>query len=172
MPIYSLFDLTPEIDPTVYIHPDSVIIGDVRISAGASIWPCAVLRGDSNYISIGKDTSIQDGTVIHCRNEQATVIGDRCVVGHNAHLEACTVADDCLIGSGSTVLEGVTVGANSLVAAGSVVSPGKQIPAFSLALGVPVIIKENAFEPGSFSASVENYLHLSEKFKTGLKRID
>lgn len=172
MPIYSLFDLAPQIDSTVYIHPDSVIIGDVRISAGASIWPCAVLRGDSNYISIGENTSIQDGTVLHCRNEQATLIGARCVIGHNAHLEACEVEDDCLIGSGSTVLEGVKVGANSLVAAGSVVSPGKQIPPFSLALGVPVKIKENAFEPGAFTSSVENYLNLSDKFKKGLKRID
>lgn len=172
MPIYSLFDLTPQIDPTVYIHPDSVIIGDVRIGARASVWPCAVLRGDSNYISIGEETSVQDGTVIHCRTEQATVIGARCVIGHNAHLEACQVEDDCLIGSGSTVLEGVKVGANSLVAAGSVVSPGKQIPAFSLALGVPVKIKENVFAPGSFKSSVENYLNLSEKFKNGLKRID
>ena len=172
MPIYSLFDLTPKIDSSAYIHPDSVIIGDVRIGANSSVWPCAVLRGDSNYISIGEMTSIQDGTVIHCRNEQATHIGSRCVVGHNAHLEACLVEDDCLIGSGATVLEGVKVGTNSLVAAGSVVSPGKQIPAFSLALGVPIKIKENAFESGAFKSSVDNYLILSEKFKKGLKRID
>jgi carbonic anhydrase/acetyltransferase-like protein (isoleucine patch superfamily) len=172
MAIYSLFDKSPQIDATAYLHPDCIIIGDVRIGSYASVWPAAVLRGDSSYISIGEQTSIQDGTVIHCRVDEPTLIGARCVVGHNAHLEGCQVADDCLIGSGSTVLENAKIQTGTLVAAGSVVSPGKLIPAYSLAIGVPVKIKENAFTAGAFSASVENYLRLSEQYKTGLKRID
>lgn len=172
MPIYSLFEKTPQIASTVYIHPDAVIIGDVRIADHSSIWPCAVLRGDSSYISIGTETSIQDGTVIHCREQAPTIIGNRCVIGHNAHLEGCIISDECLIGSGSTVLEFVKVGTSSLVAAGSVVTPGKQIPDFALAMGVPVKIKENTFSKGAFKDSVENYLNLSEQFKKGLKRID
>jgi len=172
MAIYSLFEKSPQVDSTAYLHPDSIVIGDVRIGAFASIWPAAVLRGDSSYISIGAETSIQDGTVIHCRVNEPTLIGARCVVGHNAHLEGCQVADDCLIGSGSTVLENAKIETGTLVAAGSVVSPGKFIPAFSLAVGVPVKIKENAFTHGAFKDSVENYLRLSEQYKTGLKRID
>lgn len=172
MPVYSLFDLSPEIDSTAYLHPDAVVIGNVIIGPQASVWPAAVLRGDSSYIKIGAETSIQDGTVVHCRDQEPTIIGARCVVGHNAHLEGCEVADDCLIGSGSTVLELAFIGEGSLVAAGSVVSPGKRIPAYSLAVGVPVKIKENAFKPGEFKNSVDNYLSLSEKYKKGLKRID
>jgi carbonic anhydrase/acetyltransferase-like protein (isoleucine patch superfamily) len=172
MPIYSLFEKTPQIASTVYIHPEAVIIGDVRIADHASIWPCAVLRGDSSYISIGSETSIQDGTVIHCREQTPTIIGNRCVVGHNAHLEGCIISDECLIGSGATVLELVKVGTGTLVAAGAVITPGKQIPEFALAMGVPVKIKENAFLKDAFKDSVENYLNLSEQFKKGLKRID
>jgi carbonic anhydrase/acetyltransferase-like protein (isoleucine patch superfamily) len=172
MPIYSLFEKTPQIASTVYIHPDAVIIGDVRIADHSSVWPCAVLRGDSSHISIGTETSIQDGTVIHCREQAPTIIGNRCVIGHNAHLEGCIISDECLIGSGSTVLEFVKVGTGALVAAGSVVTPGKQIPDFALAMGVPVKIKENTFSKDDFKDSVENYLNLSEQFKKGLKRID
>ncbi len=172
MAIYSLFDKTPQIAASAYLHPDCVVIGDVRIGAKASIWPGAVLRGDSSYISIGDETSIQDGTVIHCRNQEPTVIGARCVVGHNAHLEGCTVADNCLIGSGSTVLENSKIEQFSLVAAGSVVPPGKVVPSYSLAIGVPVKIKENMFQAGSFEDSVENYLNLSSQYQSGLKRID
>lgn len=172
MPIYSLFDKSPQIAASAFLHPDCVIIGDVRIGERASVWPAAVLRGDSSFISIGAETSIQDGTVIHCREQEPTLIGNRCVIGHNAHLEGCEVEDDCLIGSGSTVLENAKIKQSSLVAAGSVVPPGKIVPRNSLAIGVPVTIKENVFEVGSFNESVENYLKLSEQYRKGLKRID
>lgn len=172
MAIYSLFEKTPQIAATAFIHPDAVIIGDVRIADRSSIWPCAVLRGDSSFISIGTETSIQDGTVIHCREQAPTTIGNSCVIGHNAHLEGCDISDDCLIGSGATILEFVTIGTGALVAAGAVVTPGKKVPAFALAMGVPIKIKENALLKGAFKDSVQNYLNLSEQFKKGLKRID
>ncbi|MDP5108074.1 MAG: hypothetical protein NWP59_03850 [Candidatus Nanopelagicales bacterium] len=69
MPIYELDGRIPVIDPLAFVHPDAVLIGDVRVGKRASIWPSAVLRGDSNYISIGDETSIQDGTIIHCQTE-------------------------------------------------------------------------------------------------------
>ena len=81
MAIYALDGLVPDIHPDAYVHPDATVIGAVRISAGASIWPSAVLRGDYGRIEIGELTSVQDGTVIHTTEEWPTVVGDRCVVG-------------------------------------------------------------------------------------------
>jgi carbonic anhydrase/acetyltransferase-like protein (isoleucine patch superfamily) len=172
MPSYEINGIAPQIDPTAFIHPDAVLIGDVRIGKYASVWPGAVLRGDSSFISVGDETSIQDGSIIHCQTEYPTIIGSRCVIGHNTHLEGCVVEDKCLIGSGSTVLEKVLVKTGSIVAAQSLVPPGKQIPMLSLAMGVPVKIRENSVEINSFEAGVEHYLVLVEKYKKTMKRIN
>jgi carbonic anhydrase/acetyltransferase-like protein (isoleucine patch superfamily) len=129
MPMYALGDKKPTIDPTAFVHPDAVVIGDVTVGPESSIWPTAVLRGDHGRIVIGAQTSIQDGTVIHCTAELDTTVGDRCVVGHNAHLEGCVINDDCLVGSGSVVLHQVQVGPHALVGAGAVVSPAPPCPA-------------------------------------------
>lgn len=172
MPIYELNGRSPQIDKTAFVHPDAVLIGDVRIGSYSSIWPTAVLRGDSNYIQVGNETSIQDGCIIHCQTNYPTIIGSRCVVGHNTHLEGCVVEDKCLIGSGSTVLEKVLVKKGSLVAAQSLVPPGKEIPPNSLAMGVPVKIKENAIEDGIFEDGVNHYLELTQMYKNSLKKIN
>src|ERR1700683_3186530 len=116
VPIYALGDYEPEIHETAFVHPDAVVIGRVRIGPEASVWPCAVLRGDHGRIEVGARTSVQDGTVVHCTHEWPTLIGADCVVGHNAHLEGCVVADMCLIGSGSVTLNRVTVGTGAVVA--------------------------------------------------------
>ena len=172
MPIYELNGRSPQIHENAFVHPDAVLIGDVRIDANSSIWPSAVLRGDSSYIEIGQDTSIQDGSIIHCQTQFPTIIGSRCVVGHNTHLEGCVIEDKCLIGSGSTVLEKVLVKKGALVAAQSLVPPGKTIPEKALALGVPVKIKENAVEENSFEDGVNHYLELTKLYKNTLKRIN
>ena len=109
MPVYAIGDRTPSIDPAAFVHPDAVIIGDVTIGPESTVWPTAVLRGDHGSVRVGARTSIQDGTVVHCTAELPTVIGDDCVVGHNAHLEGAVVEDRCLIGSGSVVLHRVVV---------------------------------------------------------------
>src|SRR5690606_22052151 len=110
MAVYALGDRTPDIHPTAYVHPDAVVIGAVTLGPEATVWPCAVLRGDYGTITVGARTSVQDGTVLHTTAEWPTVIGADCVVGHNAHLEGCTVEDRCLVGSGSTVLNRAVVG--------------------------------------------------------------
>ena len=114
--------------PTAFVHPDAVVIGNVTIGADSTVWPSAVLRGDYGLISVGERTSIQDGTVVHATAEHATVIGSRCVVGHLAHLEGCTVEDDVLIGSGSVVLHRAVVRSGALVGAGAVVPNGLEVP--------------------------------------------
>jgi carbonic anhydrase/acetyltransferase-like protein (isoleucine patch superfamily) len=129
MPIYALGDRTPSIHPDAYVHPDAVVIGDVRIGAWSSVWPCAVLRGDYGTIVVGEQTSIQDGSVIHATAEFATLIGDECVIGHLAHLEGCTVHDRALIGNGSIVLHEAVVHRGATVAAGAVVRNLMEVPA-------------------------------------------
>lgn len=172
MPVYELNGRSPQIHESAFIHPDAVLIGDVRIGANSSIWPSAVLRGDSSFIQIGEDTSIQDGSIIHCQTQNPTIIGSRCVVGHNTHLEGCVIEDKCLIGSGSTILEKVLVKKGALIAAQSLVPPGKTIPEKALALGVPVKIKENAVEENSFEDGVNHYLELTKIYKNTLKKIN
>jgi carbonic anhydrase/acetyltransferase-like protein (isoleucine patch superfamily) len=115
VPIYALDDDEPEIDELAYIAPDAVVIGRVKIGPQASVWPCAVLRGDHGTITVGARTSIQDGTIVHTTARWPTVIGDDCVVGHNAHLEGCVVESGCLIGSGSVTLNRATVGQRAVV---------------------------------------------------------
>jgi carbonic anhydrase/acetyltransferase-like protein (isoleucine patch superfamily) len=172
VPMYALGDKKPTIDPSAFVHPDAVVIGDVTIGPESSIWPTAVLRGDHGRIVIGAQTSIQDGTVIHCTAELDTTVGDRCVVGHNAHLEGCIINDDCLVGSGSVVLHRVQVGPHALVGAGAVVSPGTTVPRGARALGVPARVSEAAIDDGAFDAFVETYVHNAHWYNRDLRRID
>ena len=172
MAIYEFNGISPQIHESAFIHPDAVLIGDVRIGANSSVWPSAVLRGDSSFIQVGEDTSIQDGSIIHCQTQNPTIIGSRCVVGHNTHLEGCVIEDKCLIGSGSTILEKVLVKKGALIAAQSLVPPGKTIPEKALALGVPVKIKENAVEENSFEDGVNHYLELTKIYRNTLRKIN
>jgi carbonic anhydrase/acetyltransferase-like protein (isoleucine patch superfamily) len=169
--IYALDDDEPDIDETAYIAPEAVIIGRVTIGPQASVWPGAVLRGDHGSITVGARTSVQDGTIVHCTERWPTLIGDDCVVGHNAHLEGCVVEDRCLIGSGSVTLNRVVVGAGSVVAAGAVVSEGFQVPPGSLVAGVPAVIKRSGVDPTWTEYGVKSYLETSRRHRTGLRRI-
>ncbi len=172
MPIYALGEHLPRIHPEAWVHPDAVVIGRVTIGAGSTIWPTAVLRGDHGWIRVGDRTSVQDGTVVHCTSELPTLIGSRCVVGHRAHLEGCTVEDDCLVGSGSVLLHRVIVRSGALVGAGAVVSPGTEVPERAMALGVPARIRPDAVAAEAFAHSVETYVANGPLYRAGLQRLD
>ncbi|MAY68391.1 MAG: gamma carbonic anhydrase family protein [Rhodospirillaceae bacterium] len=121
-------DKHPQIDETAFIAENAVIIGDVTIGVKSSIWYSCVLRGDMNYIRIGNDTNIQDGTIVHVDSKgYPTILGDRVTVGHMALLHACTLKDDSMVGMQACVMDGAVVGEGSLVAAGALVTPGKEI---------------------------------------------
>jgi carbonic anhydrase/acetyltransferase-like protein (isoleucine patch superfamily) len=174
MPLYALGDQAPRIHPDAYVHPDAVVIGDVVIGAEASVWPAAVLRGDFGRIEIGERTSVQDGTVVHTTERWPTLIGDDCVVGHNAHLEGCTVEDRCLIGSGSVVLNRAVVRAGSVIGAQALVPEGLEVPAGHLALGVPARPRP---VPGPVQAewidqAVALYRANAKRYRGELRRID
>lgn len=172
MAIYALGDLVPQIDPTAFVHPDAVVIGQVEIGAEASIWPAAVLRGDYGLIRIGARTSIQDGTVIHATAEMPTIIGEGCVVGHLAHLECCVVEDGALVGSGSVVLHRALVRKGALVGAAALVPNRMEVPENAMALGVPAKIKEGASNPDVIAINAAVYVQNVHRYRDGLRRLD
>lgn len=134
--ILSIDGFTPRIDPTAFIAPTAVIIGDVVIGPGASIWYGCVLRADGNLLRIGARTNIQDGTVIHLnhqddggRGEQgySTLIGDDVTIGHMALIHACTLEDGAFVGMKACVMDGAVVEGGGMVAAGALVTPNKRV---------------------------------------------
>ena len=135
----------PTIGQNVLVCEGAKIIGEVSIGDNASIWFNCVLRGDVNYIKIGKNTNVQDLTMIHVWHREhgvqdsgyPTIIGDNVTIGHSCVIHACHIEDNCLIGMGSIVMDGAKIGRDSIVGAGSVVTKGKQFPPKSLILGNP-----------------------------------
>jgi carbonic anhydrase/acetyltransferase-like protein (isoleucine patch superfamily) len=171
VPIYALDGYEPDIDALAFVHPDAVVIGRVRIGPEASVWPCAVLRGDHGTIEVGARTSVQDGTVVHTTERWPTVIGAECVVGHNAHLEGCVVEDRCLIGSGSVTLNRARVGTGAIVAASALVPEGFEVPAWALVAGVPARIKKTGVAQDWTDEAVKTYVESARHYLTGLRRI-
>ncbi len=134
----------PEIDDTAYIASSAVVMGAVRIGADASIWHNVTLRGDGNYITIGKGTNIQDNAVVHIDSQTLpAIIGEYVTVGHSAIIHACTLHDYAFVGMGAIVLDGAVVESGAVVAAGAVVTPGKTVPSGQLWAGSPArLMKE------------------------------
>jgi carbonic anhydrase/acetyltransferase-like protein (isoleucine patch superfamily) len=171
--IYALGDLEPELDPTAYVHPDAVLIGDVVLGPGSSVWPGTVLRGDNDRIAVGARTSVQDGTVVHVAPGLPTLIGDDCVIGHLAHLEGCTIEDGALVGSGAVVLHQAIVRREALVGANALVPNRMEVPSRAMALGVPAklrpdsVVPELMIEPGMAS-----YVERAARYRKELRRLD
>jgi carbonic anhydrase/acetyltransferase-like protein (isoleucine patch superfamily) len=175
VPLYVLDDLVPTIHPDAWVHPDAVIIGDVRIGAQSTVWPGAVLRGDHGHIAIGERTSIQDGTVVHTTKEFPTTIGSDVVIGHVCHLEGCVVEDWCLIGSGSVVLNRSRVGTLSVVGAQALVTEGLQVPPRSKVFGTPGKVRpmpEDEDPRRYMTRAVDIYVHNGEWYRNGLRHYD
>jgi len=131
----------PQIAENVYIAPNAVVIGDVVLGEGSSVWFGAVIRGDSGAIRIGTGVSVQDNVVVHVNGRHDTVVEDDVTIGHAAVLEGCHIGRGTLIGMNATVLDGVIVGNGCVIAAGSVVREGTEVPDNMLVAGVPAKIK-------------------------------
>ena len=143
----------PSVHPGAFVAPTAVLIGDVTVEDGASVWFGAVLRGDFNRIVLGVGSSVQDNCVIHTNESLPTTIGENVTVGHLTLLEGCEIEDGALIGMGSIVLNRARVGRRAMLAAGSVVREDQEIPPEVLAAGVPATVKKEL--AGSSSEWVE-----------------
>jgi len=131
----------PDVDPKAFAAPTSVVMGEVTLGAGVSVWYQTVLRADCGPIVIGTGSNIQDNCTVHSDPGFPVTVGERVSVGHNAILHGCTVEDDVLVGMGATVLNGAHIGAGSLIAAQALVPQGMQVPPGSLVAGVPAKVR-------------------------------
>ena len=167
--------IAPQLDASVFLAPSACVIGDVQIGEKSSLWFNVLVRGDVNYIRIGKRTNIQDGTVIHVTHKtHPTVIGDDVSIGHSVTLHGCNIQDRCLIGIGAIILDGVEVGESSMVAAGSLLTPGTKIPPRSLVMGSPARVKKELTdaECADFHSIAERYIQYQDDYRNNVKRID
>lgn len=134
-------NITPRIDTTAFVAPNSTVIGDVVLGENTTVWYNAVLRGDIDSIVVGDNTNIQEGCILHCKKGADVKIGSHVTVGHGAILHSCHIGNNTLIGMGAIVLDDSVVGNNCLVAAGSVITPRTKIPDGSLIAGSPAVVK-------------------------------
>jgi len=135
--IYEYDGRRPDIADDAYVAPSADVIGSVRLGARSSLWFQVVLRGDNDWIEIGADSNVQDGSVIHTDRGVPTRLGERVTVGHVALLHCCTVGDDSLIANGARVLDRVVIGRHCLIAAGALIPPDRTIPDGSVVMGSP-----------------------------------
>lgn len=165
--------VAPKIHPSAFVAETAVIVGDVEIGAGSSIWYGAVIRADVNRIVIGRDTNVQDGTVIHCNHDREgdyretgggmpTVIGNGVTIGHMALLHACTLEDGAFVGMRATVMDEAVVESGAMVAAGALLTPGKRVPSGELWAGAPASLKRRLTleEMASFPYQAKHYRQL------------
>jgi len=169
---YAPHGIAPRISEKAFIAPGAAVIGDVEIGEDSGVWFGCVVRGDVNYVRIGKRTNIQDGTVIHVtRKTGPTIIGSNITIGHAALLHACTLEDGCFIGMRATLMDGVVVESGAQIAAGALVTPNKRVPKGQLWAGSPakyfrdLTEEEQRFIP----ISAENYVkHAREYLAMGI----
>ncbi|HKV87853.1 MAG TPA: gamma carbonic anhydrase family protein [Candidatus Dormibacteraeota bacterium] len=169
---FELAGKRPKVHPDAYIAPTAVLIGDVEVGAGASVWFGAVLRGDEAKITVSEGANVQDNAVIHCAENLPTLIHRNASVGHSAQLEGCIVEEGALVGMGATMLQRSRLGAGSMLAAGAVLQEGGEIPPRHMAAGVPATVrKELAGSSGSWvGTTARHYRDRAAKYRAHLKR--
>jgi carbonic anhydrase/acetyltransferase-like protein (isoleucine patch superfamily) len=160
---------TPRVAKDAFIAPTAVLIGNVTVHAGASIWYGAVLRADNGDrgIVIGEGSNVQDNAVIHVDLERGTVVGRDVTIGHGAIMEACQIGDGAVIGMNAVVLQGASVGRRAMIAAGSTVLAGAVIADETLAAGVPAVVKKR-IEGAALSwveGSARHYVELARRYR-------
>lgn len=173
MAIFTLGDRKPQLGNDVWIAPNATVIGDVRLADNVSIWWNAVLRGDNDPISIGANTNIQDGSVLHTDEGVPMSIGADVTVGHQVMLHGCTVGDGSLIGIGSIVLNRAVIGKESIVGANSLIPEGKVFPDRVLIVGSPgkVVRELTDEEVLKLRKSAAHYVSNAGRYRSSLKEI-
>ena len=173
MAVYALGVHTPKIHETAYIAPTATLIGNVVVEEGASIWFGAVLRGDNDVLHVGKNSNIQDNSVLHTDPGIPLMIGEGVTVGHRVMLHGCTIGDYSLIGIGATLLNRVTVGNNCLIGAHSLITEGKSFEDGSMVVGAPgrVIRSLSDAQIAMLKMSADIYVKNGERFRHELKEV-
>lgn len=173
MAIYQLGDHTPDIAPTAWVADSAQVIGAVTLAENASVWFGAVLRGDTEHLTVGRNSNVQDGSVLHADNGFPLVIGDNVTVGHQVMLHGCTIGDGSLIGIQAVVLNGAKIGRNCLVGAGALVTEGKEFPDGSMILGSPAkaVRTLTPEQQAGMQRGTMHYVDNARRFKAVLKKI-
>ena len=173
MAVYELDGLVPQIADSAWVADSAEVIGRVTLHEEASVWFGSVLRGDTDHISIGRGTNIQDASVLHADRGMPLTVGDGVTVGHQVMLHGCTIGDGSLIGIGAVVLNGAVIGKNCLVGAGALVTEGKVFPDGSMILGSPAkVVKTLTPEQmAGLRQSAQHYIENAKRFHKGLKRL-
>ena len=174
MPIYSLGLHAPQIDPHSWVAPNATLIGQVHLAKNASIWWNATLRGDKDLISIGENSNIQDGSVLHTDPGMPLIVGSKVTVGHLVMLHGCTVGDCSLIGIGAILLNRSVIGKNCLVGANALIPEGKVFPERSLIIGSPgkVVRELSDEEVARLPGSAERYVQNWQRYQQELAQLD
>ena len=173
MAIYQLDEWVPEIAATAWVAETASVIGRVRLAEGASVWYGAVLRGDNDWITLGRDCNIQDGSVLHTDAGIALTLADNVTVGHQVMLHGCSVGEGSLIGIQAVVLNGAKIGRRCIVGAGALVTEGKEFPDDSLIVGTPAK-RVRTLTPAQFEMLghlAGHYVVQTRRHRDGLKRI-
>ncbi len=173
MPLFSLQDKQPQLAQDVWIAPNAMLIGDVRLGTNASIWWNATLRGDNDPIHIGENTNIQDGSVLHTDEGVPMHIGNNVTVGHLVMLHGCTVGDGSLIGIGSVILNRAVIGKGCIVGANTLIPEGKVFPDRVLIVGSPgkVVRELNDDDVARLKASADHYVANAQRYRDTLEPV-
>ena len=173
MAVYELDGVAPSVPDSAWIADSAQVMGDVVLGDDASVWFGTVVRGDTDKITIGAGTNIQDASVLHADRGVPLVIGANVTVGHQVMLHGCTIGDETLIGIGAVVLNNAKIGKNCLVGAGSLVTEGKEFPDGSMILGSPAkVVKQLSPEQiEGLRRSARHYVENAHRFKKGLRKI-
>ena len=170
--IFELEGCAPQFpdDDDYWIAPTAVLIGDVVLESGTSIWFGVTIRGDNERITVGHGSNIQENTVMHTDMGYPLTVGKGCTIGHRAMLHGCSIGDNTLIGMGATILNGAKIGGNCLIGAGALITEGKVIPDGSLVMGVPGKVVRQLDESGieSLRQSAIGYQKNMRRFRAGL----
>ena len=174
MPRYAIDDKQPTLGQNVWIAPNATLIGDIQLADNVSIWWNAVLRGDNEPIRIGRNTNIQDGSVLHNDAGIPLTIGENVTVGHMVMLHGCTVGDNSLIGIGSILLNRAVIGRNSIVGANTLIPEGKTYPDGVLIVGSPgkVVRELSPEEIARLEKSADGYVQNGRRYAAALRRIE
>ncbi len=159
--------VTPFVHESVFIAPGAIVIGAVTLADESSVWYSSVLRGDINHISVGPQSNVQDGSVLHVSDDHACILGARVTVGHRAIVHACTIEDEVHIGMGANILDGAHIGPRSIIAAGALVTKGMQVPEGSLVLGSPArVVRTLTLEEQRANAALAlKYVEVSRRYR-------